>query len=280
MRQATQRFEALIEASPLAIIVCDADGRVEKWNTSAERMFGWPEKEVLGGAVPLFPVGQEDESSQQREAILRGDTFADVEAVRMRKDGTPISVSISAAPIRDASGKTGGYLMIVADVTQRKRAEQRQDLENAVTVLLADAHTLEEVMPRVIRTICQSLGFEYGARWMVDRKEQRQNVELRFRADKRVCRYLVEKGSICVDGVSLTLGVCKDDTFTVYLIPHTLEQTTLQFLGPGDPVNLEADIIGKYVERFVALQSRSGEDPQGVSRELLEKHGFTGPTKK
>lgn len=172
MRQATQRFEALIEASPLAIIVCDADGRVEKWNASAERMFGWPEKEVLGGAVPLFPVGQEDESSQQREAILRGDTFADVEAVRMRKDGTPISVSISAAPIRDASGKTGGYLMIVADVTERKRAEQRQDLENAVTVLLADAHTLEEVMPRVIRTICQSLGFEYGARWMVDRKEQ------------------------------------------------------------------------------------------------------------
>ena len=172
MRQATQRFEALIEASPLAIIVCDAEGRVEKWNVSAERMFGWSEKELLGRSVPLFPVGHEDESSQQREAILRGDTFADVEAVRMRRDGTPVSVSISAAPVRDASGKTGGYLMIVADVTARKRAEQRQDLENAVTVLLADAHALEEVMPRVIQTICQSLGFEYGARWMVDRKEQ------------------------------------------------------------------------------------------------------------
>jgi len=172
MRQATQRFEALIEASPLAIIVCDAEGYVEKWNASAERMFGWSEKELLGRAVPLFPVGQEDESSQQREAILRGDTFADVEAVRMRKDGTPVSVSISAAPVRGASGKTGGYLMIVADVTERKRAEQRQDLENAVTVLLADAHTLEEAMPRVIQTICQSLRFEYGARWLVDRKDQ------------------------------------------------------------------------------------------------------------
>ena len=172
MRQATQRFEALIEASPLAIIVCDAQGHVEKWNASAERMFGWSEKELLGRAVPLFPVGQEDESLQQREAIVRGDTFADVEAVRMRKDGTPVSVSISAAPVRSASGKTGGYLMIVADVTERKRAEQRQDLENAVTVLLADAHTLEEAMPRVIQTICQSLRFEYGARWLVDRKDQ------------------------------------------------------------------------------------------------------------
>jgi len=172
MRQATQRFEALIEASPLAIIVCDADGRVEKWNASAERMFGWSEKELLGRAVPLFPVGQEDEHSHQREAILRGDTFADVEAVRMRKDGTPVSVSISAAPVRDATGQTGGYLTIVADVTERKRAEQRQDLENAVTLLLADAHSLEEVMPRVIQTICQSLKFAYGARWVVDKNAQ------------------------------------------------------------------------------------------------------------
>jgi diguanylate cyclase (GGDEF)-like protein/PAS domain S-box-containing protein len=172
MRQATQRFEALIEASPLAIIVCDADGRVEKWNASAERMFGWSEKELLGRAAPLYPVGQEEEGSHQREAILRGDTFTDVEAVRMRKDGTPISVSISAAPVQDASGQTGGYLTIVADVTERKHAERRQDLENAVTLLLADARSLEEVMPRVIQTICGSLKFAYGARWVVDKKEQ------------------------------------------------------------------------------------------------------------
>jgi diguanylate cyclase (GGDEF)-like protein/PAS domain S-box-containing protein len=172
MRQATQRFEALIEASPLAIIVCDAEGRVENWNASAERMFGWSEKELLGRAAPLYPMGQEEEGSHQREAILRGDTFADVEAVRMRKDGTPVSVSISAAPVRDASGQTGGYLTIVADVTERKRAELRQDLENAVTLLLADARSLEEVMPRVIQTICRSLKFAYGARWVVDNKDQ------------------------------------------------------------------------------------------------------------
>jgi diguanylate cyclase (GGDEF)-like protein/PAS domain S-box-containing protein len=172
MRQATQRFEALIDASPLAIIVRDTEGRVEKWNASAERMFGWSEKELLGRQAPLFFVGAEEEGSHQREAILRGDTFADVEAVRMRKDGTPVSVSISAAPVRDASGQATGYLTIIADVTERKRAEQRQDLENAVTLLLADARSLEEVMPRVIQTICQSLRFSYGARWVVDNKEQ------------------------------------------------------------------------------------------------------------
>jgi riboflavin synthase len=114
---------------------------------------------------------------------------------------------------------------------------------------------------------------------MVERREEGPTVDLRFRADRRVSRYLVEKGSICVDGVSLTLGVCDKDTFTVYLIPHTLEKTTLQFLRPGDSVNLEADIIGKYVEKFVQLKDPSADGSQGVSEELLAKHGFLSSSK-
>ena len=116
-----------------------------------------------------------------------------------------------------------------------------------------------------------------GLGQMVERKQEGPSIDLRFRADPRVSRYLIEKGSICVDGVSLTLGVCDKDTFTVYLIPHTLEKTTLQFLSPGDSVNLEADIIGKYVEKFV--QGRSTDGSQGVSKEFLEKHGFLPSSK-
>lgn len=119
-----------------------------------------------------------------------------------------------------------------------------------------------------------------GIGHMVDKKQAGPSVTLRFRADPRVSRYLVEKGSICVDGVSLTLGVCEKDTFIVTLIPHTLAGTTLQFLGPGDAVNLEADIIGKYVEKLMGLQSRGADHAQGVSRELLEEHGFVGPAKR
>lgn len=114
---------------------------------------------------------------------------------------------------------------------------------------------------------------------MLAKKQEGQNVELRFRADAPVARYLVEKGSICVDGVSLTLGVCEKDTFSVYLIPHTLSQTTLQFLCPGDPVNLEADIIGKYVEKFLSLEDPSTGPSKGVSKELLSKYGFVSPSK-
>jgi riboflavin synthase len=61
--------------------------------------------------------------------------------------------------------------------------------------------------------------------------------------------YLVDKGSITVDGVSLTVVEARDDDFTVSLIPETLRRTTLGFRAPGDPVNLEVDVIGKYVAR-------------------------------
>ncbi len=64
-------------------------------------------------------------------------------------------------------------------------------------------------------------------------------------------RYTVEKGSITVDGVSLTIASLDDDSFSVALIPHTLAETTLSGLAPGDDVNLEVDVLAKYVERLV-----------------------------
>jgi riboflavin synthase len=67
-----------------------------------------------------------------------------------------------------------------------------------------------------------------------------------------LARYVVEKGSITVDGISLTVVEARDDAFTVALIPTTLELTTLGRKGPGDPVNLEVDVVAKYVERLVA----------------------------
>jgi riboflavin synthase len=72
--------------------------------------------------------------------------------------------------------------------------------------------------------------------------------------------YLVDKGSITVDGVSLTVVEAGDDRFTVSLIPETLRRTTLGFREPGDAVNLEVDVIGKYVARQLELRSALGAD--------------------
>jgi riboflavin synthase len=67
-----------------------------------------------------------------------------------------------------------------------------------------------------------------------------------------VLRYVVEKGSIAVDGVSLTVARIDDDGFDVSLIPETLERTTLGTAAPGAPVNLEVDVLAKYVEKLLA----------------------------
>jgi len=75
--------------------------------------------------------------------------------------------------------------------------------------------------------------------------------DLRVRAPSHLLRYVVEKGSIAVDGCSLTVVARLEDGFTVAVIPHTAAETTLGRKGPGDSVNLEADVVAKYVERLL-----------------------------
>jgi riboflavin synthase len=79
-----------------------------------------------------------------------------------------------------------------------------------------------------------------------------QGLRVVVEAPEAVLRYCVEKGSVTVDGVSLTVADLADDAFAVALVPHTLEVTTLSTLQAGNPVNLEADVLAKYVERLVA----------------------------
>jgi riboflavin synthase len=74
--------------------------------------------------------------------------------------------------------------------------------------------------------------------------------EYTFEAPKKLARYIARKGSICIDGVSLTVNRVKGRTFEVNLIPHTLKVTTLGRLAKGDAVNLEVDLIARYVERL------------------------------
>jgi riboflavin synthase len=77
-------------------------------------------------------------------------------------------------------------------------------------------------------------------------------VRLTVEAPEELLRYFVVKGSVAVEGVSLTIAALHDDAFEIALIPHTLSETTLAALVPGDPVNLEADVLAKYVERLVS----------------------------
>jgi riboflavin synthase len=90
-----------------------------------------------------------------------------------------------------------------------------------------------------------------------------------FEAPDNVLRYVIKKGSIAIDGISLTVADVDTKGFSVAMIPHTAKLTTLGFKAAGDSVNLETDIIGKYVERLLP-----GRGEGGVSLELLKKTGF------
>jgi len=85
------------------------------------------------------------------------------------------------------------------------------------------------------------------------------DVRVEVEADSEILRYCVEKGSVTIDGVSLTIAALDADTFSVALVPHTLEVTTLSGVVPGGLVNLEVDVLAKYVERLLP----SGESNAG-----------------
>jgi riboflavin synthase len=114
------------------------------------------------------------------------------------------------------------------------------------------------------------LGHVDGTGVVRQRRPQGEFEEISFRAPPEVRRYLVEKGSVAVSGVSLTVFACDPEGFSVAVIPHTLERTTLAGCRGGDGVNLEADILGKYVEKLLS----GGREAPGLNMETLARSGF------
>lgn len=92
-------------------------------------------------------------------------------------------------------------------------------------------------------------------------------------AEPPVMRYVVEKGSITIDGISLTVAKVTEDSFSISAIPHTVAVTVLHDRKPGDIVNLETDIIGKYVEKLLTPQEEA-KPASGITRDFLTRYGF------
>lgn len=123
LRETAETLRAIIEASPLAIIALEPEGAVRLWNPAAERIFGWSAAEVLGGPLPFVRADRQEESQALRQRVLQGEAFSGMEVRRQRKDGSPIDVSLSTAPLHDTHGGVTGIVGIVADISERKRAE-------------------------------------------------------------------------------------------------------------------------------------------------------------
>ncbi len=91
----------------------------------------------------------------------------------------------------------------------------------------------------------------------------------RFQINNDLAKYIVYKGSVCIDGVSLTVSKADENVFEVAIIPHTLENTTLKNLKTGDFVNIETDILGRYIEKFLSIR-----DNKTITEDFLKENGF------
>jgi len=131
IRRANALLSATFNASPLAKIVNDLDGRVLHWNAAAEQMFGWREQEILGLPVPLI---DEAELRTHIAEVASGQTFRGADVTRRRKDGSMVDVSIWTAPIRGSSGEITAILAVLMDITEQKRA--RAELEKSQASLI------------------------------------------------------------------------------------------------------------------------------------------------
>ena len=170
---------------------------------------------------------------------------------------TAVALS-STGFVADVSGETLGLTTL-----GRLAAGDRVNLEKALTLATRLGGHLVS-------------GHVDGIGEITDRRADARSVRFTIRAPDALARYIAVKGSICVDGISLTVNAVDGATFELNIVPHTLAETTMQDFQPGTRVNLEVDLVARYLERLLLgdAAAKPGNSP-GITRELLENCGFS-----
>lgn len=112
-----------------------------------------------------------------------------------------------------------------------------------------------------------------GLAVLVKKQQDGRSIRLTFKAPDDLAKYIAEKGSICINGISLTINQVEGAAFSVNVVPHTLRETTLGFLEVGGKVNLEVDLLARYMERLMKGEA-AVNCPAGVTENLLKESGF------
>jgi PAS domain S-box-containing protein len=169
--ETNHRLQALIQSAPVAIDILDPEGNVQLWNPAAEQLFGWSEQEVKGRPLPIVPQEKWNEFQGFLQPILREEkAYTGLETQRMRKDGSVIDVSLSAAPLRNAKGEIIGAMGILSDISDRKRAEQALRSLVAGTASVTGA----EFFKSLVQHLVAALGVRYAlvTEWASEQPDQ------------------------------------------------------------------------------------------------------------
>jgi PAS domain S-box-containing protein len=150
-----RRLAAIVESSDDAIISKDLNGIVTSWNGAAERIFGYPASEMIGQSIRrIVPADRQSEEDEVLARIRSGQKVDHFETVRQRKDGTPVEISLTVSPIRDATGAVIGASKVARDITERRRVEaERMQLFAALEEQSRLTNTLNDVGRVVASTL-------------------------------------------------------------------------------------------------------------------------------
>ncbi len=117
-----------------------------------------------------------------------------------------------------------------------------------------------------------------GVGTVLERRKDGRSERFRVQSPDALAKYIAEKGSICVDGISLTVNTVQGSIFDLNIVPHTLQETTMREFQPGRRVNLEVDVIARYLERLLLGENAAGSGGS-ITKEFLAEHGFLkGPS--
>jgi len=165
LRQANERLETVIQASPFAIVAMDLAGNVESWNLAAERMFGWRSDEVIGQPPRFIPCEYGAEFREKIERTVAGELLLGLERRHCRKDGSSIDVAVWTAPLRNAQTAVCGIIAAITDVSEKKGLEEQlrhsqkleavgrlaggvaHDFNNLLTIINGYGHMMLKSLP-------------------------------------------------------------------------------------------------------------------------------------
>ncbi|MDB5291465.1 MAG: hypothetical protein JWL69_2706 [Phycisphaerales bacterium] len=153
-----------------AIFMLDVNGLVASWNDGARVLSQFSPKEIIGrpGEVLFTPEDRQANAPRHEMKVAEKEGRASDERWHLRKDGSRFFASGVLTALRNEAGDLLGYAKVLRDLTERKRAEQRLGIEQAIVSALAQATTLQEAIPRTLQAVCETADWEWAALWIVD----------------------------------------------------------------------------------------------------------------
>ncbi|MGB5474083.1 MAG: riboflavin synthase [Gammaproteobacteria bacterium] len=209
-----------------------------------------------------------------------------VAALEQRGGDLRIAIDTGKLPLADVGlgdsiAVSGVCLTVVQKGAQMFHADVSGETLGLTTLgqlAVNDAVNLEKALTLATRLGGHLVsGHVDGIGSVTARREDSRSVRFSIQAPDALARYIAVKGSICIDGVSLTVNAVDGASFELNIVPHTLAETTLRDFHTGRRVNLEVDLIARYLERLLQGDTAARPGPgEGLTRALLEAHGFAG----